>query len=1370
MKKIINAFVKRSVFTNLITIGVFLAGIFSLTQIKREAFPRVDFDFVLVNTVYPGASPQEVEKLVTLPLEREIKGVDGIKTASSTSLESRSGIGITLDPDYKEKDKAIQDIKDAVDKGKVELPDDAEEPRVIEVTSARTPIIEIALYNKPLCEDGKTTGCVPEKDYKPLTETQLRTYAKQLEDNIDLLPDVANIDKRGYRDREIFVEIDPNKLMQYNISGDEIGNKLRARNLNFPGGTISEGQAEYTVRTVKEFENTQEIENVILRSNDLGNSISLKDVAVVRDDFKKKEIVEKTNGSEAIVLTILKREAGDAISLVDQVKEILKKFQENAPAQLEVNTMNDLSYYIRRRLNVLIGNVTIGLILVVVSLFLFLGWRVSLMVAIGIPFCFAFTFLFMKFLGISINLISLFGLVIVSGMLVDDAIVVGENIFRHLEKGTDPVHAAIQGTTEMVAPVTAAVSTTIAAFAPLFLIGGIMGKFMWSLPAMVILALIASLVESFTILPAHISDISKRAKPNDGKKTRFEARLYESIVKLYKPSLTWAYDHRYLVMLLTMGMLIVSLMLFPITGFILFPKSGIEMVFAKVEAPQGVNLDEMNRRLKPFEKAVSSLPTEELDSFSSRIGIHQEQVNDPFSKRGKNYGMVTIYLTPENERKRKASEIVTYLTNRTDPEKPVHSAVQVNDAIYITRNNTFIEKMPLPLRNVPPEKIQISDEFLVGGQVSKDGKRFVGYDGRNRFIVYDLQQKKKILTKEIHLRNFDAPIFFTVEPSGKFGILQTSLGKIMQIDTQSGDVMNKLHLPDKITRVHFEVPQKIMYASTKAGSFGAYQYSDSKLEKLWEIDNGVSLFRKEGQKPRFNDELIRKLPAVSDFTILDQKYAMLALYDGSIRKVDLSAGKIVQNQILSEQPIQFLQKKGSNYIVSFLDRVEIVSGEDFRKITTQKQKGRLFAGIGDYFLGAYGYIVKIPNTAINTIIPGLKEIEKVEFKQAGGGPPVGSPVHLEIIGEDFDILREIAAVAKDKLYLIDGVYDIRDNWEIGKDEYHVMINEPLAAMAGISVSQIATSLQTAFEGRVATSIKETEQEVDIRVIFPENLREKLSSLEKVMVRNQIGNLVPITNLASFKKYPGISQITHSDWRRVIYVKANIDEQKNSSVSVNTEIQKQMADMLKKYPAYIMKSGGEFEDTQESMEDLLFAMLVAVMVILGILVLQFGNLRHPRVVMTAIPLGLIGVSVAFFLHKMLFLPELVFSFLASMGVIGLAGVAVNDSIVLVDFINKLRKVGMSKREAVIGAGVFRLRAVILTTITTVFGLFPTAYGLGGNDPFLRPMALAMGWGLAFATFITLIIVPIYYSIWEDRGFVFHSVFTGRIKRSEVQDEN
>ncbi len=1350
MNKLIAAFVHRSVLGNLASFAVFALGLFSMFSLQREAFPNIDFDIVLVETVYPGASPGEVEKLVTIPLERELKGLDNIKSSSSTSLDSRSTVVLTLEPDLKDKLSTLQEIRDAVDSAEREFPSDVEDSAVMEISTSRSAIIEVAVSAKD----------------SSVTELELREWADRLQDQTETINDVATVEMRGYRNREMFVDIIPERLFAYNVSADDVVAAIAARNINFPGGEVTDGGKEYALRTVKQFSTAPEIADLVVRSNDIGRSVTVGDVARVRDSFEEKNIVEKANGEEAIILTILKKEKGDAIHLVDEVLSVIHKLKQTKGAEkIEFTTMNDLSYFIRRRLSVLIGNVSVGMVLVAISLYLFLGWRVALMVAIGIPISFAATFLFMKLFGVSINLLSLFGLIIVSGMIVDDAIVIGENFYRHLEKGLSPVRAAIVGTTEMVAPVSAAVFTTIVAFAPLLMMGGIMGKFMWSLPAVVIIALLASLIESIFVLPSHLVDISpdkkKGEKPHE---SRFEARLYNFLLRFYRPVIEWSVPNRYTVIVITIGVVLLGFSLLPKIGFVLFPTNNIEMVFIKAEAVQGLSLSEMEKKISFFEHGVSVLPKEELTDYSARIGIQQESSADPFTKLGKNYGQVTLYLTPENTRARTAGEIILYLQKRLDPSNPVVFAgfSERDNLLYIMRRDRIMQAYsPDAPGRIAKSYVVDSDVWLKG--VLLPGNNLVAaYTIANEFIVVDPTTGKIVQKKQYDLRRYDSPSFATFSPDASKGFLFTQLGDVFELTPQSLKRTQKGKFKEPVNSIVWDEKSENFYVASPAGTVTQFHKN---FKKGFVIRH--SLIRAEPPEKKGKQAFARLAP-VTDVLVRGDKLLFTAT-DGFLREVSITQKKILKETKYSQEGLySIIPARENRMYLGLINGLVSVGPEQLNSSQIIS-----FSGTPQFFPdaekagilpGTHGLLLE-NRASLRVIQNGDRWLEKIEYRQAGGGPPVGAPVQFEIRGNDFEELRSVTREVKEILSGIEGVYDIRDNQEEGKQEYHVQINEARAAMAGVSVTQIASTIQTFFEGRVASSIKEAEEQIDIRVILPEDYRNSLDSLRQVKVRNNFGNLVPITELAWFEKKNGVSLITHSDFVRTIYIKANIDENRNSSVRVNTELMSKTKAIQEAHPNLTFKAGGEYQDTQDSMKDLGFSFLVAVFGILIILVLMFGNLRHPRVVMMAIPLGLVGVIFTFFIHKVFWIPNLTLSFLATFGIIGLAGVVVNDAIVLVDYINKLRSQGKSREQAVVEAGTTRLRAVLLTTITTVFGLLPTAYGIGGDDPFLKPMALTIAWGLAFATLITLIVIPVYYTIWEDRAYIFHRVITKHLREPE-----
>jgi multidrug efflux pump subunit AcrB len=310
----------------------------------------------------------------------------------------------------------------------------------------------------------------------------------------------------------------------------------------------------------------------------------------------------------------------------------------------------------------------------------------------------------------------------------------------------------------------------------------------------------------------------------------------------------------------------------------------------------------------------------------------------------------------------------------------------------------------------------------------------------------------------------------------------------------------------------------------------------------------------------------------------------------------------------------------------------------------------------------------------------------------------------------------------------------------------------------VNIAQIATAINAAFQGAVATKIKRTDEEVDVRVRFPQEYRNSIDSLNKIYVSNMAGNLIPVSRMATYEKSPGRSAINHLDGKRLLTVAANIDETVTTSQKVNQELKKLAAGIIDKYPGYTMNYGGENKDTEESLASLGRAFLVGLMIIFMVLANLFRSLAQPILVMSAIPFSFIGVIFAFLFHGEYL------SFLSFLGIIGLAGVVVNDSIVLVDYANsvRLRDPSMPIFDVLMETGNVRLRAVSLTTVTTVLGLLPTAYGIGGKDPFLVPMALAFGWGLMFASLITLLAVPVFYMMLYDFKAFLKRVF--RFKKS------
>lgn len=659
MKWITEFSVKNTLFINLLTLMIFVGGYMSYQKLNREAFPNIDFDIVQISTYYPSSTPQEVEQLITIPIEKELKTVSDIKDISSVSTNGLSLISIQLDESLKDKQQVLGDIQRAVDSVEnlpVDLP---AKPVVRDIKTKDTPVIELSL-----------SGDLP--------EDKLRESALALEKKILDLKDVSAVSRRGLRDKEIWVQLTPESMQNQHVSLSEVITALSMQNTTLPGGKFyDENHAEYLIKTSGQFTNKEDVKNTVIRASGLGNWLTVNDVAKVEDQFEEETTINKTAGTRSIVLTIIKKEKGDAIRLVDELKTLADDFKTTAETKLEINYVNDLSFYIKRRLHVLINNGVIGLVLVAISLFTFLSVGAAISACLGIPSVLLVTFIVMNMLGVSINLLSLFGLIMVFGMLVDEDIVIAENMHRHIDDGEHNIQkAALIGAAEVTLPVISTVLTTIVVFIPIFFMGGIMGKFTRHIPTVIIITLTASLLEALIILPAHVSHISefvhnleikwRQRFPRKKPKNKSAHIVLNKILTVYKRVLKSALRYRYiylLALLLSFGGSI-GLVIKNLHKFQLFPSKGVEIFFIRAEAAVGTSLTDMAQKMTALEQVVQTLDKTELDTFTTQIGLQRNDPNDPNTKRGTHLAQITVYLTPDTDRQRMSGEIMQSLRDQ----------------------------------------------------------------------------------------------------------------------------------------------------------------------------------------------------------------------------------------------------------------------------------------------------------------------------------------------------------------------------------------------------------------------------------------------------------------------------------------------------------------------------------------------------------------------------------------------------------------------------------------------------------------------------------------------------------------------------------
>lgn len=466
----------------ILTFIIAFLGIFAYTTMPKESFPEVVIPTVYVGTAYPGNSPVDMENLITRPIEKELKSINNIKDIRSTSVQDFSSIVIEFNPNV-EISKAIQDVKDAVDKSKSELPTDLErDPDVLEINTSDFPIMNINISG----------------DY---SEVELKKFGEFLEDEIEKLPQVSKAELRGTVEREIRIDADIFKLEAMGVTFSDIADAVRAENITISGGNLLAGDFRRSLRITGEFENPRELEDVIVKTEE-NKIVYLRDVASVHDTFKERESYARSKKLPVVTVNVVKRSGENLLDASDEIKNILDKAKtERFPEGLEISITNDQSKTTRAQVSDLENSIILGVILVVLVLMFFLGFRNALFVGIAIPLSMFISFLVLNSLGITLNLMVLFSLILALGMLVDNGIVVVENIYRLMQEGKTSVQAAKEGVGEVAWPIITSTATTLAAFFPLAFWDDIVGEFMKYLPITLIVTLSSSLFVALVINP-----------------------------------------------------------------------------------------------------------------------------------------------------------------------------------------------------------------------------------------------------------------------------------------------------------------------------------------------------------------------------------------------------------------------------------------------------------------------------------------------------------------------------------------------------------------------------------------------------------------------------------------------------------------------------------------------------------------------------------------------------------------------------------------------------------------------------------------------------------------------------------------------------
>ncbi|MCG6151269.1 efflux RND transporter permease subunit [Leptospira bandrabouensis] len=641
MKKIIHFFVYKPLVANLVFIFLFLAGMISVLSMKREAFPRVNFRQVRVLTVYPGASPVDVEKKVTIPIEEKLREVEGLDSVRSISRNSESDISIKIDLEHNNPDGVVNDIRRAVDRV-TNLPIQVKDrPIVTEQKSSNFPVLEMAIHGA-------------------MNEMELQEMGRFIEDEMRKVTGVSRVDAFGKRKEEWRIRVDPELKKRYTLGFSDIINAISKRNISVPAGSFLRPITQ-DIRVTGEINEINDIKNIPIRSNETGNTILLSQVANVKDTYERPRVIAIVNGEPAYVLQIIKKDSADIIRTVQAVQERISELKKQIPANIQFTELNNEGARAIKRLDVVITNSLQGLFLVVVVLILFFSLKDSLLTSLSLPLTLFATTIAFPIFDVSFNLVSMLGIIISLGMLVDNSIIISENIYKHRSRKMDSKEAAVLGASELFVPIIGSYLTTVAAFLPMAFMSGIMGKFIWQIPFMVIVALTLSLFESFLLLPVRYAqftshEVKKRSKHRD----KFRSILdngFDSLKSGFTRFITRVVNRPFLTLGSVLIVFLSSCGLVGLMNFNLFPKEGIDYVMVRAEFPPDFSSQETAKQLQYFQPILDKIPKKEVQSIILKIGIQQTDPTDPLTRIGEQLGMAQIILVPETERKRTAQEI-----------------------------------------------------------------------------------------------------------------------------------------------------------------------------------------------------------------------------------------------------------------------------------------------------------------------------------------------------------------------------------------------------------------------------------------------------------------------------------------------------------------------------------------------------------------------------------------------------------------------------------------------------------------------------------------------------------------------------------------
>ncbi|MGD2092090.1 MAG: efflux RND transporter permease subunit, partial [Candidatus Aminicenantes bacterium] len=1263
---------RRPVAIIMIVVGIAVFGYVSYNQLSWDLMPEISYPSFTVRTEYPGAAPEEVENMVSRLLEEQLSLIKDLVSITSISRPEQSDIVLEFTWDAN-LDRAAQEIREKLDQ--VFLDPAVEKPMILRYDPSLDPLLRIGI-----------TSDIPLIDLRVLVEDEI---ARDLE----ALTGVAAARVKGGFEKEILVKLDEKQLAAFKIRFNEVTMRLAQENINLAGGNIKEGETEYIVRTLNEFRTVKEIGDIIIakRGNVL---VSLKDIARVSYSHKEREVITRVNQRESIEINIYKEADANIVDVSNRVKERLlgtkeqQRFVEMLNARKDENRGsedrseadvllekrmtdflkyqlakqgNDIQYhiladqavFIENSINEVKNTAMIGGILAIIVLYLFLRhFATTLIVAVSIPLSVIATFAPLSIFNVSLNIMSLGGLALGIGMLVDNSIVVMESIFRCREEGDEWVASAVRGVSEVGTAVIASTLTTIAVFFPIVFVEGIAGQIFGDLSLAVVFSLLASLMVSLFFIPM-------LASRKFDKSTSVVTSATLISIPFFTPLYYVVIFYLFKFLKDPMTALLISFLAALITSLFLIPR-----LAPAEESENGTKSPDLS--IKHF-----SYTFEREHSVKNFFFIPIEIIINIFILFI-NLWMLCLLLLE--------SMVIVFLY-------PLLAMLGIQKAVVnsigaFSRKRFFKEK-------------SLWENFMVIGPLDH--------------YATSMSHGKFFLLWPLAWLYYLFRFFLVIIGYFFIRLLWSLYGMWVVLFKGIGVMVVTLIAP--IIKGLTSLFNKVLGAINKFYPL-LLEVSLKRATQIIIVVLVLFAFTILVVLPRIGSELI---PEVHQGTL----YVNVTFPVGTpVERSD----ELLQKISRDIRQIQ-LVKSISFYAGTTKDELqEKEVGEHIGKVTVVLKETRDLQASED--------------VVIANIRSQLKDFTDLDYNISR---PVlftmKPPIEVVIKGYNLEQLRRISIELQEKIAAIPGLRDVQSSVKAGFPELVVEFKRMRLSHYGLNAFDVASLIKNKIEGFVATKFKEQDKRVDVRVYLKDEQRRRAENIKNLIINPGGAVPIPLNSVANVNILSGPNEIRRVDQDRAAIISANI-----SDINLTNAVHS-IYDVVERYPlppGFSYELSGQNKEMETSLSSLTLAMLLAIFLVYIVMASQFESFLHPFLILFTIPMALIGVFLTLYVLK------IPMGITVYIGMITLVGIVVNNAIVLIDYINKLRKRGLEKLEAIKQAGIIRLRPILITTSTTVLALFPMALGLGEGTEIRTPMAVTIIAGLLSATFLTLVLIPIVYN--------------------------